>query len=79
LYGFTGTVFGPSLGLLGFGLGVGDGIDLLRGFTGTVLFAMNYEFKIEWFISFLLNTLNLEETNNFLLSTSIILYLELQL
>ncbi len=39
-WGFTGTVFGPGFGLSGFGLGVGEGVDLLWGFTGTVLFAM---------------------------------------
>jgi hypothetical protein len=29
LCGFTGTFLGPGLGALGFGLGVGEGVDLL--------------------------------------------------
>ena len=40
LCGLTGTFLGPGLGALGFFLGVGDGVDLLWGFTRTVLFAM---------------------------------------
>ena len=40
LCGFTGTVFGPGFGLLGFFLGTGEGVDLLCGFTGTVFFAI---------------------------------------
>src|SRR5690606_2708610 len=33
LCGSTGTVFGPGFGASGFFLGVGDGVDLLCGFT----------------------------------------------
>lgn len=28
LCGFTGTVLGPGFGVFGFGLGVGEGVDL---------------------------------------------------
>lgn len=40
LCGLTGTVLGPGLGLFGFFLGTGEGVDLLWGFTGTVLLGM---------------------------------------
>lgn len=45
LCGFTRTVFGPGFGLFGFGLGVGEGFDLLCGLTGTT-FAIISNFKV---------------------------------
>lgn len=47
LWGLTGTVLGPGLGALGFGLGVGDGFDLLCGLTGT-LAAIIFGFNINY-------------------------------
>ena len=38
--GVTGTVLGPGFGALGIFRGIGEGVDLLCGFTGTVRFAM---------------------------------------
>jgi hypothetical protein len=35
---------GPGLGASGFFLGVGDGVDILCGFTGTVFFAILFSF-----------------------------------
>ena len=45
LCGVTGTVFGPGFGASGFFLGVGEGVDLLCGFTGTVFVAIGLNFK----------------------------------
>lgn len=51
LCGSTGTVFGPGFGASGFFLGVGDGVDLLCGFTGTVFFAISLVSMSELHIS----------------------------
>ena len=66
LCGSTGTVLGPGFNVSGFFLGVGDGVDLLCGFTRTVFVAMILNFGFFTYYSDIFFQVSVVIKNSFL-------------